>query len=103
MSNSEVTNNIYMVTAWAEAGLFPASELLNLRKIDSDLEGHPTPRLNFVDVGTGSLGQGLSVSAGMAYVGKNFDKANYRYVDIEIITLYCLLYIKQCCTYVFNV
>lgn len=71
---------IYVIVAWAEAGLFPTSELLNLRKLDSDLEGHPTPRLNFIDVGTGSLGQGLSVSAGMAYVGKNFDKANYRYV-----------------------
>ncbi|KAF4528187.1 hypothetical protein B566_EDAN016842, partial [Ephemera danica] len=59
---------------WAEAGLFPTEDLLKLRKIDSDLEGHPTPRLNFIDVGTGSLGQGLSVAAGMAYVGKNFDK-----------------------------
>jgi transketolase len=51
---------------------------MNLRKIDSDLEGHPTPRLNFVDVGTGSLGQGVAIAAGMAYVGKNFDKADYR-------------------------
>ncbi|KAK2585492.1 hypothetical protein KPH14_010145 [Odynerus spinipes] len=67
-----------LYAAWAEAGLFPASELLNLRKFDSDLEGHPTPRLNFIDVGTGSLGQGLSVAAGMAYVGKNYDKASYR-------------------------
>jgi transketolase len=40
---------------------------MNLRKIDSDLEGHPTPRLNFVDVATGSLGQGLSVAAGIDY------------------------------------
>ncbi len=40
-------------------GLFPRAELLNLRKITSDLEGHPTPRLPFVDVATGSLGQGL--------------------------------------------
>lgn len=55
------------------------SDLENLRKIDSDLEGHPTPRLNFVDVGTGSLGQGVSVAAGMAYVGKYIDKASYRY------------------------
>lgn len=54
------------------------SELLNLRKFDSDLEGHPTPRLGFVDVATGSLGQGLSVAAGMAYVGKYYDKSNYR-------------------------
>ncbi|XP_064604734.1 transketolase-like [Liolophura sinensis] len=72
-----------LYAAWAEAGLFPASELLNLRKIDNDLEGHPTPRLNFVDVATGSLGQGLSVAAGMAYTGKHFDKASYR--------VYCLI------------
>lgn len=64
--------------AWAEAGLFPVADLQNLRKYNNDLEGHPTPRLNFIDVGTGSLGQGLSVAAGMAYVGKNFDKASYR-------------------------
>uniref|UniRef100_A0A1B6FLZ4 transketolase n=1 Tax=Cuerna arida TaxID=1464854 RepID=A0A1B6FLZ4_9HEMI len=67
-----------LYAAWAEAGLFPVSNLQNLRKIDSDLEGHPTPRLSFVDVGTGSLGQGVSVAAGMAYVGKYFDKASYR-------------------------
>ncbi|XP_046618820.1 transketolase-like protein 2 isoform X2 [Neodiprion virginianus] len=67
-----------LYAAWAEAGLFPTSELLNLRKFNNDLEGHPTPRLNFIDVGTGSLGQGLSVAAGMAYVGKNFDKSSYR-------------------------
>ena len=63
-----------LYAAWAEAGLFPASDLDNLRKIDSDLEGHPTPRLSFIDVATGSLGQGLSVAAGMAYCGKFFDK-----------------------------
>ncbi|XP_017486821.1 PREDICTED: transketolase-like protein 2 [Rhagoletis zephyria] len=67
-----------LYAAWAEAGLFPIEELQNLRKIDSDLEGHPTPRLNFIDVGTGSLGQGVAVAAGMAYVGKNYDKADYR-------------------------
>lgn len=67
-----------LYAAWAEAGLFPVSELANLRKLDSDLEGHPTPRLSFIDVGTGSLGQGLAVAAGMAYVGKYFDQAPYR-------------------------
>ena len=72
-----------MYAAWAESGLFPVEDLLNLRKIDSDLEGHPTPRLNFVDVATGSLGQGLSIAAGMAYVGKYIDKAPYR--------VYCLI------------
>lgn len=72
-----------LYAAWAEAGLFPAEDLLNLRKLSSDLEGHPTPRLNFVDVATGSLGQGLSCAAGMAYTGKYFDKAGYR--------VYCML------------
>ncbi|BES91483.1 transketolase [Nesidiocoris tenuis] len=67
-----------LYAAWAEAGLFPVSELLNLRKFGNDLEGHPTPRLNFIDVGTGSLGQGLSVGCGMAYVGKYYDQASYR-------------------------
>lgn len=67
-----------LYAAWAEAGLFPVSDLLNLRKIDSDLEGHPTPRLNFIDVGTGSLGQGVAVACGMSYVGKVIDKADYR-------------------------
>lgn len=67
-----------LYAAWAEAGLFPTENLLNLRKIDSDLEGHPTPRLNFVDVGTGSLGQGLSIACGMAYMGKYYDQASYR-------------------------
>lgn len=67
-----------LYAAWAVAGLFPESELMNLRKIDNDLEGHPTPRLSFIDVATGSLGQGLSCAAGMAYTGKFFDKSSYR-------------------------
>ncbi|KAK2571235.1 Transketolase-like protein 2 [Acropora cervicornis] len=67
-----------LYAAWAEAGLFPVSDLANLRKIDSDLEGHPTPRLSFVDFATGSLGQGLSCACGMAYMGKYIDKASYR-------------------------
>lgn len=72
-----------LYAAWSVAGLFPESELMNLRKIDNDLEGHPTPRLNFIDVATGSLGQGLSIAAGMAYTAKNFDKASYK--------VYCLM------------
>jgi transketolase len=55
-----------LYSAWAEAGLFPRAELLKLRKIGSDLEGHPTPRLSFVDVATGSLGQGICASIGTA-------------------------------------
>lgn len=64
-----------LYAAWAEAGLFPVSELKNLRKIDSDLEGHPTPRLNFIDIATGSLGQGLSAACGMAYSMKYLEKS----------------------------
>ena len=56
--------------AWAEAGYIPKDDLLNLRKIDSDLEGHPPTVWPFVDVATGSLGQGLSVGLGMAAVAK---------------------------------
>ncbi len=56
-----------LYAAWSEAGYLPESELLNLRKIDSDLEGHPPTTLPFVDVATGSLGQGLSVGVGMAH------------------------------------
>ena len=52
--------------AWAEAGAFPVEKLLTLRKFDSDLEGHPTPRNAWTQVATGSLGQGLSVGVGMA-------------------------------------
>jgi transketolase len=55
-----------LYAAWAEAGLLARDDLLTLRRLDSDLEGHPTPRLPFVDVATGSLGQGLSVGVGLA-------------------------------------
>jgi len=55
-----------LYAAWSAAGLFPREQLLDLRKIESDLEGHPTPRLSFVDVATGSLGQGLCAAIGTA-------------------------------------
>ena len=55
-----------LYAAWAEAGFVTRDDLLNLRKLESDLEGHPTPRLPFVDVATGSLGQGLCAGIGIA-------------------------------------
>jgi len=55
-----------LYAAWAEVGVIKREELLALRRIDSDLEGHPTPRLPFVDVATGSLGQGLGAGLGLA-------------------------------------
>ena len=59
-----------LYAAWTEAGYFSEDDLLTLRKIDSDLEGHPPTTLPFVDVATGSLGQGLSVGVGMAHACK---------------------------------
>jgi len=55
-----------LYAAWAENGLVAIPELLKLRQFGHDLEGHPTPRLAFADVATGSLGQGLGVGVGMA-------------------------------------
>jgi transketolase len=55
-----------LYAAWAEAGAFDRAELLKLRQLGSDLEGHPTPRLSFVDVATGSLGQGICAAIGTA-------------------------------------
>ena len=66
-----------LYAAWAETGLFPVEDLLKLRQLGSDLEGHPTPRLPFADVATGSLGQGLSVGVGMALCA-HLDKLDYR-------------------------
>ena len=67
-----------LYAAWAEAGLFPKSELLKLRTLGSDLEGHPSPRLSFVDMATGSLGQGLPAGVGLAFNAKSIDKTDYR-------------------------
>ncbi len=67
-----------LYAAWAEAGLFPKSDLLKLRTLTSDLEGHPTPRLSFVDMATGSLGQGLPVGIGIALNAKYVDKLDHR-------------------------
>ena len=55
-----------LYAAWAAVGYIERDDLLNLRKLTSDLEGHPTPRLPFVDVATGSLGQGLCAGVGTA-------------------------------------
>jgi transketolase len=55
-----------LYAAWAAAGAYPREQLLTLRRLSSDLEGHPTPRLPFVDVATGSLGQGLCAGIGLA-------------------------------------
>jgi transketolase len=66
-----------LYAAWAEAGAFDRKELLSLRTIDSDLEGHPTPRLPFVDVATGSLGQGICAAVGCALNARRI-QSDYR-------------------------
>ena len=66
-----------LYAAWAHAGLFPREELMKLRRLDSDLEGHPTPRLPFVDVATGSLGQGICAAIGTALNAKRI-QSDYR-------------------------
>jgi transketolase len=69
-----------LYAALAEGGAFPVEKLLTLRRIDSELEGHPTPRSPWVDVGTGSLGQGLAIGVGMALALRNSPAGNRVYV-----------------------
>jgi transketolase len=66
-----------LYAALAEAGVFPISRVMTLRQFSSELEGHPTPRIPGVDAATGSLGQGLSVGAGLA-IGARLDKSGTR-------------------------
>jgi len=66
----------------AESGYFPKEKLFTLRKLGSILQGHPDRRTPGVNVASGSLGQGLSVSLGMSLAAK-IDKKDYR--------VYCLM------------
>ena len=56
------------------AGAISDAEMLTFRKFGSRLQGHPTPILPWVDVATGSLGQGLPIAVGVALAGKYLDK-----------------------------
>jgi transketolase len=60
------------------AGAISDAEMMTLRKFGSRIEGHPVPVLPFVDVATGSLGQGLPIGVGIALAGKYLDKIPYR-------------------------
>lgn len=66
----------------SSVGYIPKEELLTLRKYDSRLEGHPTNKIEGIDVSSGSLGQGLSIANGMAMAKKVDKKPGY---------VYCLL------------
>jgi len=59
-----------LYTLFGMAGAYPLAETLRLRKFDSRFEGHPTPRFVYSEAATGSLGQGLSVAAGLALLAK---------------------------------
>src|SRR5919204_3142677 len=69
-----------LYSAWAEVGLLKREELLELRRFESDLEGHPTPRLPFVDVATGSLGQGVCAAVGIALNARRIGSGYRTYV-----------------------
>jgi len=60
------------------AGALSEEELMTYRQFGSRLEGHPTPALPWVDVATGSLGQGLPIGVGMAIAGKRLDRLPFR-------------------------
>ncbi|GCE28224.1 transketolase [Dictyobacter alpinus] len=67
-----------LYSMYKAAGAITDEELLTLRKFGSRLAGHPTPEIPWVDVATGSLGQGLPVGVGIAAVGKYLDKLPYK-------------------------
>jgi transketolase len=67
-----------LYSMYRAAGAITEEELLSFRRLGSRLEGHPTPVLPWVDVATGSLGQGLPISVGVALAGKELDRIPYR-------------------------
>src|SRR5665213_4126429 len=68
-----------LYSMYKAAGAITDQELLTLRKFGSRLQGHPNPHvLPYVDVATGSLGQGLPIGVGMALNGKYLDQLPYR-------------------------
>ncbi len=69
-----------LYAAWAEVGIVSREATLTLREFDSDLEGHPTPRLPWVDVATGSLGQGLAAGVGIALNARRIGSSYRTYV-----------------------
>ena len=71
----------------ANKGIIDKSKLNTLRKVDSDLEGHPSNKIEGIDVSSGSLGQGLSVANGLALAKKLDKKEGY---------VYCILGDGEC-------
>src|SRR6266581_6320997 len=67
-----------LYSLYKAAGAITDEELLTFRKLGSRLEGHPTPKIPWVDVATGSLGQGLPNAVGVALAGRRLDQLPYR-------------------------
>src|ERR687892_1267338 len=67
-----------LYSCFKAAGAITDDELLSFRKLGSRLEGHPTPVLPWVDVATGSLGQGLPIGVGLALAAKRLDRTPAR-------------------------
>lgn len=66
-----------LYSMYKAAGAITDQELLTFRKFGSRLQGHPTPAIPWVDVATGSLGQGLPIGVGVGIAGKYLDKLPY--------------------------
>jgi len=69
-----------LYTLFGMAGAYPLEELKTLRKFGSRFEGHPVPKYKYAEAATGSLGQGLSVGAGLALVAKREGYGSKTYV-----------------------
>jgi transketolase len=67
-----------LYSVYRAAGAVSEEELLTFRVFGSRLQGHPTPAIPWVDVATGSLGQGLPYGVGIALAGKKLDRLPYR-------------------------
>src|SRR5690349_2148078 len=67
-----------LYSLYKAAGAITDEELLTFRVFGSRMQGHPTPAIPWVDVATGSLGQGLPFSVGIALAGKQLDRIPYR-------------------------
>jgi transketolase len=67
-----------LYSVYKAAGAISDEELMTFRTFHSRLQGHPTPQIPWVDVATGSLGQGLPIGVGVALAGKYLDELPYR-------------------------
>jgi transketolase len=67
-----------LYSVFKAVGAVTDEELLTFREFGSRLEGHPTPIIPWVDVATGSLGQGLPIGVGVALSGKKLEQLPYR-------------------------